>query len=59
MDAATRLREEAHEHERIAYLEREEARIDHLIAAEEIRRANIARRLEIEIRRLRGFERAH
>lgn len=58
MDAATRYREEAKEHEKIAVLEREEAKIDRLIAQEEIRRMDIAKRLQVEIRRLETLRRA-
>jgi hypothetical protein len=58
MDAAYRLREEAREHERIASLEREEARIDRLIAQEEIRRMDIAKRLQVEVKRLEALRRA-
>lgn len=52
MDVVTRLKEEAKECERIACLERDQAKIDLLIAQEERRRQDIARRLQEEILRL-------
>ena len=58
VDAATRYREEAKEHEKIAILEREEAKIDRLIAEEERRRMDIAKRLQVEIKRLESLRRA-
>lgn len=59
MDASIRLREEAMEHDRIAALERDEARIDRLIAQEERRRNDIARRLQIEVKRLESLRALH
>ncbi len=52
MERADLLKREALECERISRLEREQARIDRMIAREEKRRKEIARRLEVEVRRL-------
>lgn len=57
MDKATKLRQEARECERIAFLEREQARIDRELAREEDRRKEIARRLEVQIKRLEALRR--
>ena len=57
MDKIYELRQEARECERIADLEREQAKIDYLIAKEEQRRQDIARRLGIEVRRLESMRR--
>lgn len=55
MDNVIRLRREARECERIAHLEREQARVDRMIAREEERRQQIAKRLEVELRRLEAL----
>lgn len=55
MESPERLKEEARECERIAMLERDQARIDRMIAREEERRKEIATRLEREIRRLEAL----
>jgi hypothetical protein len=57
VDTATRLRQEARECERIALLEREQARINRELAKEEDRRREIAKRLEVEIKRLEALRR--
>jgi hypothetical protein len=58
MDNVTLMHEEARECERIASLERDQARIDRLIEAEGKRRLEIASRLSVEIRRLGVLRRA-
>jgi hypothetical protein len=58
MDKATFLNQEARECEIISALERDQARIDRLIAEEERRRNQITERLNVEIRRLQGMQRA-
>jgi hypothetical protein len=55
MNTATRLREEAYECEKVARLESERARIDRMIAKEEERRQQIAKRLDIELKRLESL----
>ncbi|MDD3480939.1 MAG: hypothetical protein PHW75_01790 [Patescibacteria group bacterium] len=55
MNSPTRLREEARECERVAFYEREQAKVDRMIAREESRRQEIARRLEREIRKLEAL----
>jgi len=55
VDTSTRFRHEARECERIAYLEREQAKIDRMIAREEERRQAIAKRLEVEIKKLESL----
>jgi len=57
MDTVTRLKEEARECERIALLEREQARINRQLAQEEERRREIARRLDVEIKKLESLRR--
>jgi hypothetical protein len=57
VDTATKLREEAREHERIALLEREQARINRALAMEEQRRLGIAKRLDAEIKKLETLKR--
>jgi hypothetical protein len=57
VDTATRLRQEARECERIALLEREQARINRELAKEEDRRREIAKSLEVEIKRLEALRR--
>ena len=57
VDTILRLREEARECERIANLEREQAKIDLMIVEEEKRRQSIAQRLQQEIRRLEALRR--
>jgi hypothetical protein len=57
MDKATLLNQEARECEIISALERDQARIDRLIAEEERRRTRIAERLSMEIKRLQGMQR--
>lgn len=57
MDTATKLRQEAREHERIALLEREQARINRALAMEEQRRLEIAKRLDTEIKKLETLKR--
>jgi len=57
VDTATRLRQEARECERIALLEREQARIDRALAMEEQRRIEIAKRLDVEIKKLETLKR--
>ena len=49
------MREEAKKCEQIAILEREQAKIDRMIAEEEKRRREIAQRLQTEIRRLNAL----
>lgn len=51
-DKATKMAEEARECEIISALERDQARIDRMIAAEERRRQEIQERLEEEIKKL-------
>lgn len=51
------LKEEARESDRIAFLEREQAKVDRMIAAEERRREEIARRLMTEMRHLEALRR--
>ena len=57
VDTTLRLRTEARECERIANLEREQAKIDLMIVEEEKRRQSIAQRLQQEIRRLEALRR--
>ena len=57
VDTILRLRTEARECERIANLEREQAKIDLMIVEEEKRRQSIAQRLQQEIRRLEALRR--
>ena len=57
VDTILMLREEARECERIANLEREQAKIDLMIVEEEKRRQSIAQRLQQEIRRLEALRR--
>lgn len=52
MDHVRLMHEEARECERIASLERDQSRIDHLMEAEGKRRLEIAHRLSVEIKRL-------
>lgn len=59
MDRAIQMREEARECERIADLEKDQAKIDRMIETEERRRQEISRRLQVEIRRLETMRRAH
>ena len=55
MERADLLRKEAFECERISRLEREQARVDRMIAREEYRRQAITKRLETEVRRLQSL----
>lgn len=55
MDRAQTLKEEALECERIARLERDQARIDRMIAQEERRRQAITKRLELEVKKLQSL----
>lgn len=55
MERVYLLRKEALECERISRLEREQARIDRMIIREEHRRQAIAKRLEVEVRRLQSI----
>jgi 16S rRNA C967 or C1407 C5-methylase (RsmB/RsmF family) len=57
VDKTTLLRQEARECEIISALERDQARIDRLIAEEERRRNQIVERLNMEIKRLHGMQR--
>jgi hypothetical protein len=57
VDVVLKMREEAKECERIAILEREQAKVDRMIADEERRRQDIAKRLQLEIRRLDSMRR--
>jgi hypothetical protein len=57
MDTATRLREEAREHERVASLEREKARLDRDLARNAERRKSVEKRLDAEIRRIEALKR--
>jgi len=45
----------AYERERVATLERERERLDRMIEAEQKRRSEIQRRLEVEIKRLEAL----
>jgi len=58
MKTSAKLREEAREFERIAHWEKQQARLDRLIAEEEQRRQEIQRRLQQEIKRLELLRRS-
>lgn len=56
-DKATQMAQEARECEVISALERDQARLDRMIAAEERRRREIQERLEEETRKLGMLQR--
>lgn len=57
MDRVTNLKMSSKERERVAFLEREQAKIDRELAKEEERRQEITKRLEVEIKRLEALRR--